>query len=96
MISPEYLKITNKRSDDGGTTSWDNKNKNTDSVNNRVRNNEEENTVITERPVKIKLRMLNTKVGHNFEVSLLLKCLITRNQLEHHEPTLTRNYCICS
>ena len=55
---------TNKKIYYGGTTSWDNKNKNLDSVN----NGKDVNTEITEHPVTIKPRRLNAMSGHNYEV----------------------------
>ena len=68
--------ITKENSDDGGATSWDNNNRNADSVKNKVNNDNITNIAITDRPVTIKPRRLITKLGHNYEVSVHLNCLI--------------------
>ena len=46
-----------------GATLWQNNNKNSESVNNGVNNDEYKNTQINERPVTINPRRLNTKLG---------------------------------
>ena len=52
------------------------KNNNSDSLNNGVNNDKYLKIEITERPVTIKPRRLNAKLGHNYKVSVPLKHFI--------------------